>query len=147
MSLLVRKLAPSELDWANSKYKEIDFLPSPDSDFVAVAEIHGIAAGLGRVTKVAPGVGELGGMYVFPEHRGTGISKSLIQFLIAESALEILYCLPFEHLYSLYESAGFRVCQPGTLVPPRVLDKQTWCNAHYSKSVLLMCRASGSNVI
>lgn len=147
MSLLVRKIAPSEREWANSRYEEVDFLPSPASDLVVVAELHGIAAGLGRVTKVATGIGELGGMYVFPEHRGAGLSRSLIQFLISESALETLYCLPFEHLRSLYESVGFRTCQPSALVPAKVLEKHAWCNAHYSKSVLLMCRASHGGVI
>jgi GNAT superfamily N-acetyltransferase len=143
MSLIVRKLAPSELGWANLRYKEVDFLPSPSSDLVAVAELQGIAAGLGRVTEVAPGIGELGGMYVFPEHRGGGLSKSLIQFLISESGFETLYCLPFEHLDGLYESVGFKACQPSALVPAKVLEKHVWCNAHYPKSVLLMCRTSG----
>lgn len=138
--LTIRKLAQSELSWANSKYKEVDFLPSPASDFIAVAEIDGSAAGLGRVTEVAPAIGELGGMYVFPEYRGSGISRSLIQFLIDESGLETLYCLPFEHLAGLYQSAGFLACPPRSVVPAKVFEKHTWCNAHYPKPVLLMCR-------
>jgi GNAT superfamily N-acetyltransferase len=139
MSLLIRKLIPSELGWANSRYEEVDFLPSPSSDLVAVAELDGVAAGLGRVTEVAPNTGELGGMYVFPEHRGAGLSKLLIQFLISESGLETFYCLPFEHLDGLYESVGFKACQPSALVPAKVLEKHTWCNAHYPESVLIMC--------
>jgi hypothetical protein len=147
MSVVIRKLAPSELAWANAKYEEVDFLPSPASDLVAVAEVNGTFAGLGRVTEIAPGIGELGGMYVFPGHRGTGMSKSLIQFLFRESGLETLYCLPFEHLENLYTSVGFKACQPGAGVPVKVLEKHRWCNAHYRDSVLLMCRTSGGGDI
>jgi hypothetical protein len=138
--LLVKKLPASKLDWANSRYAEVDFLPSPASDFVAIAEIDAVAAGLGRVSQVAPGIGELGGMYVFPEHRGAGISRSLIQFLISESEFGTLYCLPFAHLEGLYRSAGFRPCPSGPSVPDKVLEKHAWCNSHYSDPVLLMCR-------
>lgn len=140
MSLLVKKLPGSGLDWANSRYAEVDFLPSPASDFLAVAEIDGVAAGLGRLSEVAPGIGELGGMYVFPEHRGAGIARWLIQFLISESDFGTLYCLPFAHLEGLYRSAGFRPCPPEPSVPGKVLEKHAWCNSHYSGPVLLMCR-------
>ena len=147
MALLIRKLTASELEWANSRYAEVDFLPSPASDFVAVAEINGTAVGLGRVTQVAPNIGELGGMYVFPEHRGAGVSKSLIQFLISESNLATLYCLPFEHLDGLYQSAGFKPCHPGPSVPGKVLEKHAWCNSRYPDPVLLMCRTELRPVI
>ncbi|RNF82184.1 GNAT family N-acetyltransferase [Montanilutibacter psychrotolerans] len=142
MTLLVRWLTASELEWANSRYAEVDFLPSPASDLVAVAELNGTAAGLGRVTHIAPGIGELGGMYVFPEHRGVGASKSLIQFLISQSNLATLYCLPFEHLDGLYQAAGFKPCDPGPSVPGKVMEKHAWCNARYPDPVLLMCRAA-----
>jgi GNAT superfamily N-acetyltransferase len=147
MALVIRKLTPPELHWANSRYEEVDFLPSPASDLIAVAEVHGAAAGLGRVTEVAQGIGELGGMYVFPEHRGTGLSKSLIQFLINESGLEALYCLPFENLYGLYEAVGFKACLPSALVPAKIVEKHAWCNAHYPEPVLLMRRISVRNII
>lgn len=143
MPVVIRRLAPSELAWANARYEEVDFLPSLASDLVAVAEVNGTLAGLGRVTEIAPGMGELGGMYVFQEHRGTGISRSMIQFLFRESGLETLYCLPFEHLSDLYRSVGFEACQPSASVPLKVLEKHRWCNAHYRDSVLLMCRTSG----
>ncbi len=140
--MLIRKLTASELEWANARYAEVNFLPSPASDLVAIAEIQGTSAGLGRVTQVAPDIGELGGMYVFPEHRGAGVSRSLIEFLVSESNLGTLYCLPFEHLDALYQSAGFKPCQLGAAVPDKVLEKHAWCNAHYPDSVLLMCRTS-----
>ncbi len=140
MALLIRKLTASELEWANTRYAEVDFLPSAASDLVAIAEIHGAAAGMGRVTRVGANVGELGGMYVFPEHRGAGVSRLLIQFLVSESNLGTLYCLPFEHLAALYQTAGFKPCHPGPAVPDKVLEKHAWCNAHYAVPVLLMCR-------
>jgi GNAT superfamily N-acetyltransferase len=151
MTLLIKKLTALELEWANSRYSEVDFLPSVASDLVAVAIIHGVAAGLGRVTQVAPDIGELGGMYVFPEHRGAGVSKALIQFLISASSLGTLYCLPFKHLDGLYQSAGFKPCPPGPSVPEKVLSKHAWCNSHYPDPVLLMlrteCGASSNDAI
>jgi hypothetical protein len=71
----------------------------------------------------------------------------LIRFLISESGLETLYCLPFEHLDGLYESMGFQICSPNAMIPAKVLEKLAWCNAHYPEPVLLMRRSGGSNVI
>jgi GNAT superfamily N-acetyltransferase len=143
MPLIIRKLAAAELEWANSRYSEVDFLPSTQSDIVAVAEIDGVAAGLGRLTHVGRDITELGGMYVFAEHRGLGVSKSLIEFLISTAGVGTLYCLPFEHLRGLYASAGFETCLPGESVPEKVLRKHAWCNAHYPYAVLLMRHTSG----
>ena len=140
LALRVRKLRSDELDWANQRYRQVDFLPSPPSDLIAVAEVAGTPAGLGRVTPLSEIAGELGGMYVFPEHRGAGISSALVRHLIDESGLDTLYCLPFEHLRALYEGLGFRLVPPDQRVPDHVARKHLWCNRHYPDPVLMMRR-------
>lgn len=138
MSTCVRRLDPSERDWANARYSEIDFLPSPASDLIAIADVGGEPAGLGRVTPLHDSRGELGGMYVFPAHRGAGVSRQLIRYLMRESGLDVLYCLPFEHLQALYAAEGFQACEPDDQVPPKVREKHAWCNSHYADPVCLM---------
>lgn len=140
LPLLVRRLKGDELDWANQRYREVDFLPSPPSDLIAVAELAGSPAGLGRVTPISEIAGELGGMYVFAEHRGAGISAVLVRFLIDESGFDILYCLPFTHLRGLYERLGFQLVSPDQRVPDQIAEKHLWCNQHYSDPVLMMWR-------
>lgn len=140
MQLSVRQLKAHELDWANQRYAEVDFLPSPPTDYIAVAELDGVPAGLGRVTRLGPDVGELGGMYVFPEQRGAGVSRALIAHLIACAGAARLYCLPFEELLALYASAGFKARAADATVPDKVLRKHAWCNSHYPKPVLLLYR-------
>lgn len=136
----VRQLHPEELEWANLRYAEIDFVPSLPTDYVALAEVDGRAVGLGRVVPITDEIGELGGMYVFPEQRGGGISKAIIAHLIAAVGRTSLYCLPFEELRALYESAEFRVHTGLDGVPSKIVEKHRWCNEHYPKPVLLMCR-------
>ncbi|MBL8300859.1 MAG: GNAT family N-acetyltransferase [Rhodanobacteraceae bacterium] len=142
VSLQIKRLDPSELAWANERYAEVDFLPSPATDFVAVVFVGDNPAALGRVTQLTATVGELGGMYVFPEFRGSGIAKQLVDYLVAECGLDTLFCLPFEKLHDLYAASGFLLHPPNDIVPEKVLSKHAWCNLHYPDRVLLMSRGS-----
>jgi GNAT superfamily N-acetyltransferase len=136
----IRRLEPTELAWANERYAEIDFLPSPATDFIAVVHSGGTPAALGRVTQVTVTSGELGGMYVFPGFRGLGIARRLVNYLVQQSGLETLFCMPFERLRDFYMSAGFELQPIDTTVPQEVLSKHAWCNSHYGERVLLMSR-------
>ena len=138
----IRNLGPGELAWANERYAEIDFLPSPASDFIAVVHCGATPAALGRVTQLTATSGELGGMYVFPGYRGLGIATRLVDYLVRECGLETLFCLPFEHLRGLYVRAGFELQAIDATVPEKVLSKHAWCNSHYSEKVLLMSRTA-----
>jgi len=140
----LRRLEPTELAWANERYAEVDFLPSPATDLVAVALVGGTPAALGRVTRLTEASGELGGMYVFPEFRGLGVASRMIDYLVSECGLKLLFCLPFEHLHDMYTAAGFAVQPPDETVPQKVRDKHVWCNAHYPERVLLMSRGRDS---
>lgn len=139
-SVRFRRLEPFELNWANDRYSEVDFVHSTSGDLIAVALVDGTPAALGRVTHVGPSVGELGGLYVFPDFRGMGLAKPLVTHLVEESGLTTLFCLPFEPLEALYESCGFSAHQGGADVPQTVLRKHAWCNQHYAQPVLLMSR-------
>lgn len=138
MNITLRTAAPGELAWINERYRAIDFLESVASDFIVVAEVDGKAAGLGRIVRVEARVGELGGMIVFDEFRGTGVSKKIIGLLAATTDFDLLYCLPFARLEALYAAFGFRRVADVAGVPAKILDKSNWCAQFYPQPVLLM---------
>ena len=138
--MLIRKIFPQELDWANAQYSTIKFKLSSDADFVALAELDGIRVGLGRLTFVDSTIGELGGMFVLPEYRGRKIAENIVSFLLENSSFSCLYCIPFAHLERFYEQFGFvRVCEP-VVAPELVVDKFSWCAEVYESPVVLMKR-------
>ena len=136
----IRRTLPHELADVNAWYAQVDFKPSSAHDFVALARIDGVAAGLGRVVATGDDTAELGGMLVFPAFRGHGLSKAIIDFLIHSTDFNVLYCLPFAELEALYQSAGFVRVPANAAVPPPVLEKHQWCKQFYPKPVLLMVR-------
>lgn len=138
VGIQVRRAASSELGLINERYAEVQFLASAQNDFLVVAEIGGQPAGLGRIVPIDAGIGELGGMYVFEEFRGLGVSKAIIAFLVAGSEAAALYCLPFADLQGLYESFGFGRVADVASAPDKVRHKLRWCDEFYDKPVLLM---------
>jgi GNAT superfamily N-acetyltransferase len=140
MQITIRAASPGELAWINERYRAIDFRLSGADDVQAVAEVDGKPAGLGRIVPIEGRVGELGGMLVFDEYRGTGLSKAIIAFLAATTHFDFLYCLPFANLEALYASFGFRRLDAGPGVPAKVLEKFDWCATFYAEPVLLMGR-------
>jgi predicted N-acetyltransferase YhbS len=135
---IVRRLTVAELDWANCRYKEADFVPSSVEDLVIVAEVNGEKAGLGRVVDVGAGIGELGGMYVLPAFRGANIARAIVQALIDASSQRTLFCIPFAHLRGFYGSFGFEEAASDAVVPDVVAKKVDWCNRHYPNPVALL---------
>ena len=140
MRIEVREMATDELAWANARYAEVEFLPSSPSDLIAVAEVMGEPAGLGRLVPVDAQAEELGGIYVFPRFRSLGVSKAIIAFLVRRARRDQLYCLPFCNLLDLYASFGFSTVRDNHAVPLQVKRKHVWCNARYSTPVLLLGR-------
>lgn len=134
----LRRSRPDELAWINECYAGVDFVPSGEADVIAVAQADGQSAGLGRVVPIADGVGELGGMLVFDQFRGSGLAKQIIGFLQQQAGLPTLYCLPFAELAGLYGSMGFVPATAQDAVPEKVAAKHRWCNEHYPKPVLLL---------
>jgi GNAT superfamily N-acetyltransferase len=134
----VRRIEPSELEWANARYEEADFVPSSAEDLIVVAEVGGEKAGLGRVVSIDTITGELGGMYVLPAFRGANVARSIVQALIDASSHQTLFCIPFMHLTGFYGSFGFREADRDITVPEAVRKKVDWCNRHYPNPVALM---------
>ncbi len=134
----IHQLIESELEWANDRFAEVDFVRSTHADFIAVAEINGSKVGLGRVVPISPDVGELGGMYVLPEFRGKSLAGAIVDFLISKSGKRKLFCIPFGHLEHFYMAHGFQHAQPDCEIPAIVDQKYKWCQRHYDQPVSLL---------
>jgi GNAT superfamily N-acetyltransferase len=138
-TITIRATRPDELDWVNQRYAEIDFVPSTLDDLIAIAEVDGVRAGLGRIVTVGQH-GELGGMYVLEPYQGLGLARRLVEWLTEQRGHLPLWCLPFSELKDMYGSFGF-LPSGGEDAPAAVLKKHRWCNEHYPKPVLLLQRA------
>jgi N-acetylglutamate synthase-like GNAT family acetyltransferase len=147
MQITLRAASPGDLAWINERYRSIDFRLSTPDDLQVVAELDGKPAGLGRIVPIEGRIGELGGMLVFDEYRGTGLSKAIIAFLAQTNRFDFLYCLPFANLESLYEGFGFRRVDAGSSLPVKVREKYHWCAAFYNEPVLLMGRAVSAKAL
>ena len=142
MAVTVKTLSESELAWANQRYGEIHFLPSQAGDFIAVAEVNGVKAGLGRLVNVDGSSGELGGMYVLPAFRGRKVANAIVSFLLQRSPYRRLFCIPFAHLGGFYRGFGFQPVSAGTPVPGAVSEKVNWCAKEYPAAVTLLLRVA-----
>jgi N-acetylglutamate synthase-like GNAT family acetyltransferase len=142
MNITIRNAEESELDWINKKYDEVDFVHSNlEKELIAIAEVDGVRAGIGRLISIDEKNGELSGMYVFDEFRGMGVSRHIVSFLLENKGLtKRIFCLPFAHLEKLYQSFGFERSESGQNLPKKVRDKFEWCNEHYKHEVLLLYR-------
>jgi len=140
--LKIRLASVSDIEWINSKYKEVDFVSSEFSnEIIVIAEVNDCPAGLGRLVTIDENTGELGGMYVFEKYRNQGIARAIVQRLLDEGAkYKVVYCLPFDHLKSFYQSFGFKPFSGAEFLPEKIKDKYDWCNQHYLSRVLLLCK-------
>ena len=142
MDITVRRAEEKELKWVNEKYSEVDFVHSNlENELIAIAELDGKKAGIGRLISVDERNGELSGMYVFDEFRGLGVSKHIITFLLENKGkMTAIFCLPFAHLEKLYQGFGFKRAARSNKAPKKVNDKFEWCNKHYEHEVLLLVK-------
>jgi len=139
MEINIRLAKENDLDWVNSSYQEVNFILSDfDNEIIAIAEINNEKAGLGRLVKISNNVWELGGMLVLTAYRNLGLSKKIIRFLLDQLSNAIVYCIPFESLFVLYNSIGFELVEDMSTVPNKVLDKFEWCKKTYPENVLLL---------
>ncbi|MDY8135634.1 GNAT family N-acetyltransferase [Aquimarina sp. 2201CG5-10] len=138
--MIIRKANPSEIDWINNKYKEVDFTPSNlTNDYNFIAEIDTIPCGLGRLTKIDNNNIELGGIYVFDSHRGLGVAGKIVNHLLSKANPGVnIWCLPFKHLESFYIKLGFQISKNNQAIPDKVVSKYEWCNNTYKEEVLLL---------
>ncbi len=138
--MLLRLANRSEAAWVNQCYDQVEFMHSNfDNEIIAIAEIDGQKAGLGRLVTIDEKHLELGGMYVFEAFRGKGIAKELIKFLLAHTnPSQTIYCIPFEHLRHFYVQCGFAVCSHPELIPKKLLEKYQWCQQKYADPTALL---------
>ncbi|MBX7219505.1 MAG: GNAT family N-acetyltransferase [Blastocatellia bacterium] len=143
-TITLREAYPHELDWINQCYGVVDFVPSDFSrEFIAVAEVSGVRAGLGRLVEADENTVELGGMLVFEPFRRLGLAQRLIHFLLGQAANREVYCIPFMYLCDLYRKAGFESCHELEGVPLVVREKLEWCQNHYPQKVSLLTYRGG----
>ena len=119
-SLTVRTVKKAEMEWVNKCYDEVEFVHSNfDKEIIAVAELDGHRAGIGRLVTIDSNHLELGGMYVFESYRNRGVASAIVDFLLKRNSMGCtVYCIPFEHLVSFYKGFGFISCadlQKGSL--------------------------------
>ncbi|WP_426703208.1 GNAT family N-acetyltransferase [Rhodanobacter sp. Col0626] len=125
-------------EWVNERYAEVGFVSSDAQDFIAIAEVDGQRAAIGRIVTFSAFEGELGGMYVLSRFRGHGLANLIIDFLVQRCELTNLYCLPFAHLPALYAKHGFVEIEDRASAPQRIREKFEWCQTQYPDPVRLM---------
>ena len=136
----LRIAAPHEEAWINERYAEIGFVLSDlATHLVVIAEIDGVAAGMGRLVPAGDRAYELGGMLVFEQFRGRGIARAIIEELLQHAGAREIYCIPFAELEPIYASAGFVTREPHEALPEGVREKLEWCAREIPhRPVLLM---------
>jgi GNAT superfamily N-acetyltransferase len=139
IEITIRKAQPDEISWINTQYDQVGFKRSKyDNEFIAIAEVNGRRAALGRLQYVVENEAELGGMYVREEFRGYGLASKIVEFLINNSeSYNKVYCLPFSHLESFYKKFCLCVVTNKENIPSSVIDKHYWCNSTYEGETLL----------
>lgn len=136
----VRRATRSEIEWINKCYDEVEFVHSTfDKEVIAIAEVNGQKAGLGRLVKINEDNLELGGIYVFDAFRNQGIAREIVEFLLEHSLpSQTIYCIPFEHLKPFYKQCGFIPCTNFEKVPKELLEKYFWCKEKYAQPTSLL---------
>ncbi len=139
MGFEIRQAEVKDLVWVNSTYKTIDFLPSTlENEIVAIASIDNIKVGLGRIAVVDRHSCELGGMYVNPEFRRKNVARKIVEYLLQHAQKRIIYCIPFTHLSSFYESFGFRKIKPDISTPQKIKKKLEFTKKTYKEPTLFL---------
>ena len=136
----VRRAEKSEISWVNKCYDEVKFVHSTfDREVIAIAEVNGQKAGLGRLVTINGEILEMGGMYVFEDFRGKGVARKIVEFLLEHSIpAQTIYCIPFEYLVPFYKQFGFVPCSSFDQAPKELLEKYLWCKEKYNLPTALL---------
>lgn len=128
-----------DAQWINERYASVHFQPSDLSHvLMVVAEVDGVAAGIGRLVPAGEHACELGGMLVFEEFRGRGIARAIIDELLRHKDGRTVYCIPFAELEPIYAGAGFERIVPDDTQPAYIHGKLDWCAREIDRPVILM---------
>ena len=143
MNVTIRKAFRCELEWLNARYDEVGFRHSDfNRELIAIAEVEGNKAGLGRLVTIDSNTAELGGMYVFTEYRGYGVAGKIVEFLLQHSGrFKQIFCLPFAYLKDFYGKYGFVPTDESQDIPALIREKHNWCKRTYEHEILLLVLA------
>ena len=135
-TLALRTAESDDLPVVNGMYESVKFKLSTPADLIVLAEIDGVAAGIGRLVTIEAGVLELGGIYVDPSFRGGGVARRVVAWLVERAPRGgALYCLPFRHLTPFYCGFGFAPIDDLARVPEVLRDKLRWCGTSHDEPV------------
>jgi len=137
----IRALRDDELGWADERYHEIKFAPSPPGARGFVAELDGERVGLGRLIEHGPAVFELGGIWTHAAARNRGVARAMVTELLARAPAGPLWCIPFAHLAVFYESFDFEAARSPW--PPPITAKVAGLVAQHLSVVVLIRKAAG----
>jgi ribosomal protein S18 acetylase RimI-like enzyme len=130
MTPMLRSFAAADQDAARSLILEglgghfgfIDESMNPDLDDIqtayldtgacfVVAEVDGNLAGTGALTEEEPGVGRLVRMSVSPAHRGKGLGRALVNYLLDEARSRGYHQVVCETNHDWHDAIGlYRAC-------------------------------------
>lgn len=137
----IRKANLSEMSWVNDQYDAAGFKHSTfKQEYIAIVEVNGKRAGLGRLQRIDMESAELGGIYVLENYRKLGLAGQIVAHLIGSGTLyKKIYCIPFAHLQKFYMRFGFATENRPETAPATVREKLCWCASEYDyKTVLLV---------
>jgi amino-acid N-acetyltransferase len=75
--------------------------------FVLAEDASGTVLGCGQIKPHEPGVRELASIAVWPQYRGQGVARAIIERLLEDNQ-DVLYLMCMPPLRALYEKFGFR---------------------------------------
>jgi GNAT superfamily N-acetyltransferase len=132
----VRELGADELSRANAIYAEVGFVPSVAPRDTTYALFDGDAlTALGRVNRYDDGAVEIGGFFVDPARRGTGLAQRIVSAVLDRVAPGVpVWCVPYQHLAKFYQGFGLMPVPPDTLIPDSITAKCATCNANSAAS-------------
>ncbi len=137
--MFIRQANEGDMEWINSVYHEIEFLPSDyNNEYIAVASNGDEKRGVGRLVTIGDDY-ELGGIYVAKAHRKKGVARDIVMHLLQQVETgKTVYCIPFIPLESFYRSCGFENAEIDDSVPQKIQEKIGLCNDTFQTKTLLM---------
>ena len=142
MQTRLPRATQEDMKWVNTQYEQIKFMLSDfATDDIWILEAEGQKAGLGRLVQIDEHNWELGGIYVLEKYRGAGLARKIVQQLcdIGRNKKGNIWCIPFNHLSSFYQSFGLESYAPNhTEVPQEILSKINYCASTFTQEVDLL---------
>ncbi|MDA1265718.1 MAG: GNAT family N-acetyltransferase [Planctomycetota bacterium] len=123
----LKLLTGEDLELANRVYREIHFELSDADDRTFAQLEEGRPVALTRLQRHADGSIELGGVWVEPSRRGSGLARSVVAQVVALAERDQpVFCLSFAHLSAFYRSVGFADGRPED-APRSIREKLVFC--------------------